>query len=408
MPKGIPSLPRIEDYEQFMSRAWMERIHRLAGPLRDKHVVHVNSTAYGGGVAELLNSTTILMNSLGIETGWRVLVGVHSFFKATRKMFDGLQGLPVHLTTTDKRVFHEYNLRNAVMNHLRYHDVVIIHDPQPLAMIEHYRKKCLWLWRCHSDLSTPRRDISAYLRPLINRYHASMFHMPKYVLPKLTKPTHIMPPAIDPLTPKNGEMNLANCERLLKRHGVPIDKPLLVQVARFDRWKDPVGVIETYRLVKKKVPCRLVLIGDMATDDPEGPAIYTKVMAEKGDDPDIILITEHNDYLVNALQRCATVVLQKSLREGFGLSVAEALWKGTPVVGSDVGGIPLQVINGKTGFLVRTPEEAAKRCIQLIEKRPLRNRLGKAGHDYILKHFLITREVMDYLTLIRKYIKYCK
>ena len=399
----FPTIPRVEDYAQFVGREWVERIHKLARPLLGKRVVHVNATAYGGGVAELLNTNSILLNDLGIECGWRVLIGSHSFFKATRKMFDGLQGKKVDLTPTDKRVYHDYNLRNTLINHLKYHDVVIVHDPQPLAMIQFYKRKCAWLWRCHMDLSQPYKHTVTYLRPLINKYQSAIFHMPSYVMKGLKTPAEIMPPTIDPLSPKNIPMNQKDCFKLLRKHKIPLDKPLLVHVSRFDRWKNQLGTIATYKLVKNRTPCTLVLIGDMATDDPEGPEIFADISEKVKGDPNVILLTERNDFLVNALQRCAAVVFQLSLREGFGLVVSEALWKETPVIGTPVGGIPLQVIDGKTGFLARNREEAAKRCLQLIKSKTLRKKLGKAGRQHILKNYLTTKELEDYIKLIKRH-----
>ena len=396
-------IPRVEHYEQFAGRKWVERIHKMAEPLHGKHLVHINATAYGGGVAELLNSTTLMMNDLGIETGWRVLVGTHSFFKATRKMFDGLQGEDVELTPIDKSVYLDYNFRNAIINHLNDHDVVIVHDPQPLAMVQHYKKKCAWIWRCHMDVSHPDKDVTSFLKPLLNKYEAAIYHMPEYALKGLKIPSKVMPPSIDPLSAKNAKMSDKECFSILKKHGIPIDKPFILHVARFDRWKDQLGSIATFRRVNQHLPCRLILIGDMANDDPMGAEIYSSVIAAAQGDPNIIVLTERNDYLVNALQAHAAVVLQKSLREGFGLTVAEALWKETPVVGSNVGGIPLQVIDGKTGYLVRNPEEAAKRCIKIMKSKSLRKRLGQAGKLHIQKNFLITRELEDYLKIIPKY-----
>ena len=402
--KLVPHVPRVKDYAPFVGKKWVEYIRHFAKPLKGKKMVHVNATAYGGGVAELLNSAALLMNDLGIECGWRVLVGSHSFFKATRKMFDGLQGKKVELTPTDKRLYKDYNERNSIINHLQYHDVVIVHDSQPLAMVNQYKqKKCAWIWRCHVDLSKPHQHTAQFLRPMINKYQSAIFHLPQYVMKGLKIPTHVMPPSIDPLSPKNIDMKEKDCYRLLHHHGIKTDKPFLLHVSRFDRWKNQWASIETFKKVKKHTPCRLVLIGDMATDDPDGPIMFSEIKEKVKDDKDIILLTEKNDFLVNALQRCAAVVLQPSIREGFGLVVAEALWKKTPVVATPVGGIPLQVINGKTGFLASNPDAAAKQCLKLIKSRSLNKKLAKAAHEHVRRNFLITRELEEYIKLIPRY-----
>lgn len=402
--RKVPTIPRIKDYAKFAGKAWVKKIKDMAKPLKDKRVVHINATAYGGGVAAMLNSTSLLMNDLGIETGWRVLIGTHSFFKATRKMLDGLQGKKEELTETDLKVYKDYNIRNTIINHLRYHDLVFVHDPQPLSMIQYYKeKKCAWIWRCHSDLSKPYPPIANFLKPLINKYQSAIFHMKEYVLPGLKIPTKIMPPGYDPMGPKNIELSQKTCHNLLEKHGIPLDKPFILHVSRFDSWKNQKDSIATYRAVERKMPCRLVMIGDMATDDPEGPRIYSEIEAQVKGDPDVIVLTERNDFLVNALQKCAAAVLQPSLREGFGLVVGEAMLKGTPVIARPVGGIPLQVINNKTGYLVNTPEQAAKKCMQLIKNPHLRDKLGEAGRKHILKNFLITKELEEYIRIIPKY-----
>ncbi len=389
-------LKSIEDYEPFIGGESVERILRKADRLRDMHVVNINSTYYGGGVAELLSSLTLLMNVSGIRTGWRVIEGRPDFFSVTKKMHNALQGAEIKLTPLKKQIYEEVVYENSVRMHLE-HDVVIVHDPQPLPIIQHYRKKSPWIWRCHVDLSEPNAELWQYLAPMIERYDAVVVSLPEYTQ-KLHTPQHFIMPAIDPFSSTNREFSDAEIDERLARYDIPNDWPLVVQVSRFDRWKDPEGVIEAFRIARKEVDCTLVLVGNVATDDPEGQEVFESLCgcAEER----IRILSVQDSALVNALQRRAAVVLQKSLREGFGLTVAEAMWKGTPVIGGKVGGIRHQIEDGVSGFLVEDVDQAARRIVELVKDPQLRSRMGKCARETVRQRFLMSRLMEDWLDLI--------
>ena len=390
-----PRIVRIEDYEQFVGAETVERILKKARHLRDLHVVNVNSTYYGGGVAELLGSMTILMNSVGIKTGWRVIQGSPDFFSITKKMHNALQGGEINLTGRKKEIFEEVVYENAIRNHLE-HDVVIIHDPQPLPMINHYRKRGPWIWRGHVDLSEPNPELWGYLAPFAEKYDAVIFSIREYTQ-NLKTPQLFFMPAIDPFSIKNHSLSEAEIEERLEHYNIPTDLPLVVQVSRFDRWKDPQGVVEAFKIARKEVDCTLVLLGNVATDDPEGPEVYKSLLESQ--EERVIILSVQDTALVNALQSRAAVVLQKSIREGFGLTVAEAMWKGAAVIGGNVGGIRYQIEDGVNGFLVNNVQEAAARIVQLVKDEDLRRRLGKAGRETVRQKFLLSRNLEQYLDL---------
>ena len=390
-----PRLVRLEDYVQYVGAETVERILKKAKPLCDLHVVNVNSTYYGGGVAELLGSMTILLNSIGIKTGWRVIQGSPDFFSITKKMHNALQGGEINLTDRKKEIYEEVGYENAFRNHLD-HDVIIIHDPQPLPMINHYRKRGPWIWRCHVDLSGPNQELWSYLAPFVEKYDAVIFSIREYAQ-KLRTPQLFFRPAIDPFSIKNHPLNETEIEERLEHYNIPTDLPLVVQVSRFDRWKDPQGVVEAFKIARQEVDCTLVLLGNVATDDPEGPAVYESLLESQ--EERLIILSVQDTALVNALQSRAAVVLQKSIREGFGLTVAEAMWKGTAVIGGNVGGIRYQIKDGVNGFLVNTIPEAAARIVQLLKDEDLRRRLGKAGRETVKQKFLLSRNLEQYLDL---------
>jgi trehalose synthase len=390
----------VEDYAPYIGEKAVERILAKAAPLRGFHVTNINSTYYGGGVAELLSSMTLLMNGLGIEAGWRVLQGSPDFFGITKRMHNALQGMPLNFSRIKRKIYEDVVFENSVRNHFN-HDVVIVHDPQPLALISHYRKKAPWIWRCHIDLSRPHRQLWSYLSRFVEQYDAAIFSVPEYAR-KLKVPQLFFLPAIDPFTTKNGPLNEREMKGRLTHYKIPTDLPLVVQISRFDPWKDPLGVIEAFKLARKKVDCTLVLLGNFASDDPEGAQMYERLVKHRDER---ILILPHGDdtALVNTLQHYAAVILQKSLREGFGLTVTEAMWKGKAVIGGNVGGIRYQIRDGVNGFLVSTVEQAAHRIVQLLKSKKLRDHMGRKAKETVAKNFLLTRYLEQYLDLFNSF-----
>jgi trehalose synthase len=390
------TLIAVEDYEPLVGAETVERILTKAAKLRDLHVVNVNSTYYGGGVAELLSSLTLLMNAAGITTGWRVIQGRPDFFSITKKMHNALQGADLNLSDLKRSIYEEVVFENAARMHID-HDVVIVHDPQPLPLINHFRKKTPWIWRCHVDLSQPHQELWDYLASFIERYDVVVLSLPEYAQ-KIGTPQRFIMPAINPFSVTNKPLSEKEIDERLEHYGIPADLPLVVQVSRFDRWKDPQGVIDAFRIARKEVDATLVLIGNVATDDPEGQEVFESLC--KCSEERIRILSVQDSALVNALQRRAAVVLQKSLREGFGLTVTEAMWKGTPVIGGKVGGIRHQIEDGVNGFLVESVEQAAQRIVQLLKDRRRREELGRAAKETVRKRFLMTRLMEEWLDLI--------
>ncbi len=390
---------KVEDYTRFVGAETVNRIKEKAKLLQGLHVVNVNSTYYGGGVSQLLSSETLLMNSLGIKTGWRAIHGPPDFFTVTKKLHNALQGGDINLTDRKLRLYEDVVYENSIRNHLD-HDVVIIHDPQPLPMINHYRKKSPWIWRCHIDVSSPNRKLWNYLVPFIEKYDAVILSCKEYTQ-KLETPQVFFMPAIDPFSITNRELSQDEIDERLNYYNIPTDLPLVVQISRFDRWKDPEGVIQAFKLARKDVDCTLVLLGNVATDDPEGEDVYKSLLGSQ--EERIIILSRQDGALVNALQCRAAVVLQKSIREGFGLTVTEAMWKGTPVIGGNVGGIRYQIENGVNGFLVSSIEEAAKRIVQLVKDKELQEHLGQKAKETVRQQFLLTRLTEQYLDLFNSF-----
>jgi len=393
---------RLEDYRGIVSDEIITDLHRRASLLLDKHVVHMNSTAQGGGVAEMLYALVPLMNDVGVDAGWRVLVGDDDFFSVTKKFHNALQGDRVNLTENKKRLYLQANESFSQYNHISHHDAVIIHDPQPLPIIRFYKKRQPWIWRCHIDLTSPDPGLWEFLKGYIMRYDLMIVSHQQYLRPDLTVEQRVINPAIDPLNQKNVELPERTVMKYIKRHGIPLDKPLITQVSRFDKWKDPLGVIEVFRRVREKTDCRLVMLGNMADDDPEGPRIYAEAAAQAQKIEGVRLITKSDPLLVNALQRTATVVVQLSLREGFGLTVSEALWKETSVVATKVGGIPLQIEDGRTGFLAdsRDYDTLAERVLRILNDPELGADLGRKGKERVQKNFLMPRLLLDWLKVL--------
>jgi trehalose synthase len=397
-------IPKLEYYRKIVGPEMIAAIREAALPLSGKSVVHMNATAAGGGVAEILNTLVFLMNDLGIKTGWRVMIGSHSFFKITKGMHNSLQGQAWKMTESRQRIYQEYCRRNATINHIGKHDFVIIHDPQPLGMIKEYERTGTWLWRCHIDLSTPGTSTMQFILPYIGMYDGIIVSDEKFQISGLEKPQYVIPPSIDPLSVKNKPLGHGMAVRILASKGINLDRPLITQVSRFDPWKGQLEVIQIYKELRKRHQCQLVLIGDMAGDDPQGPMVYHKIMRIADKVPGLHVMTEKNDLLVNALQRESAIVFQNSKKEGFGLTVSEALYKSTPVIARPVGGIPLQVQNGNNGFLINNVKEGVERASLLLSDPDLRSKMGKAGHEHVKKNFLITRQLLDYIKVMGRYL----
>jgi len=394
----------VDEYLPIVGEKVVANIYKKAHRLVNKHILHINSTGLGGGVAEILNNLVLLMNDVGIDTGWRVLLGTSDFFSVTKKFHNALQGASINLSLNKKNLYLDLNDRFSRFNHLD-HDCVIVHDPQPLPLIKFYRKKQPWIWRCHIDISKPNKEIWSYIKPFILRYDMMIISSQRFRKKDLFLEQRIIHPSIDPLSPKNMEISDDIISKIFKKFAIPTDKPLITQVSRFDPWKDPEGVLKVFETVKEKIDCRLVYCYNMPPDDPEGFAIYSKIERRakkhlaKGD---VLFILGDNQILVNALQRKSSVILQKSIREGFGLTLTEAQWKQTPVVASNIGGIPEQVINNKTGFLVEPDDIVgwAERVITLLKDKKLAQEMGSNGKKFVKDNFLITRHILDYLTLM--------
>ncbi len=396
---------KLEDYRKIVGDDVMATIKEKAQAVKDKRLVHISSTSHGGGVAEMLATLVPLMNKAGVETGWRILRGNPDFFTITKKFHNALQGEKINFSEIKKQLYVVANQDFSVYTHIS-HDCVVIHDPQPLPLIEYYDKRQPWMWRCHVDLTSPNKEVWEYLKLFIKRFDLMVVSNKDYFRVDMPIDQKIMYPAIDPLAAKNCYLSSADVAKYLKKFDIPIDKPLITQISRFDKWKDPHGVIEAFKTVREKIDCRLVLCGSIAADDPGGLHIRKTVLRKEKrliEDGDLVIITSENNILVNALQRMSAVIIQKSIREGFGLTVAEALWKEKPVIASDVGGIPLQIEDGKSGFLVEPHDinGTAQKTIEILENPDMAAEMGRKGKETIRERFLITRLLIDYLDILR-------
>ncbi|RMG59221.1 MAG: glycosyltransferase [Deltaproteobacteria bacterium] len=390
---------KLEDYIPVVGAEYINQLERLARPLKGLRVLNVNSTKKGGGVAELLNRTVPLMNELGIEARWEVIEGDAQFFKTTKSMHNSLQGDKITIPREDLDHYIEVNVENG--RKLSFDaDIVVIHDPQPAPLIRYRKEGQHWVWRCHIDIARPWRDTWNFLRQFVSQYDCSIFSMAKFSQ-NLPHPQYLITPAIDPLSEKNVDLPNSEARKIVESLGVKLDKPLIVQISRFDRFKDPVGVIKAFRMARKFNECRLVLAGGGATDDPEGEEVYRQVIQEAEGDPDIhvLMLPPEAHRVINALQRCATIVMQKSTKEGFGLTVTEGMWKGKPVIGGAVGGITVQIYDYRTGFLVHSIEGAAYRIRYLLNRPEMMRKIGKSAKEFVRSNYLITRNVRDYLLL---------
>jgi len=394
----------LSDYTHIVGRPLIDEIRELAEPLAGKRVVHISATAFGGGVSEILYTMIPLMSDIGLECEWHVIYGREEFFNATKLMHNALQGAPQDLSPEEWETWERYNEMNARELSDGW-DYCFIHDPQPAALrgLAPEKADC-WIWRCHIDLSSPNPATVGRLLPFVSDYTASLFHMENYVPAGMNGKVQIVPPAIDPLAPKNMALSPHDAAYVCEQFGIDPHRPLVCQVSRFDPWKDPLGVIDAYRLVKEEVPeAQLALVGSMATDDPEGWDYFNETVAHAAGDEDIHILNNFNNVgaiEVNAFQSHADVLVQKSTREGFGLTVSEAIWKARPFIGGDVGGIPLQIRDGESGYLVSSVEECAERALGILRDPELGKRLGSSGKEYVRVHFLAPRQLRDYLKIM--------
>jgi trehalose synthase len=409
MQHVVLSEKTLADYAPVVGEEVIAELERLAAPLQGKRVLHVNATAYGGGVAEMLHTLIPLMRNVGLDAEWRIISGHDEFFTVTKSMHNALQGMELDLTPAMRATYLHANVDNAVFfEDASRFDYVIVHDPQPAAL----RMLCptrdgKWIWRCHIDLTAASEQYWGFLRPFVEDYDAAIFTMPAYVKRDLKiGKVAIVPPAIDPLSPKNAPMSAREAADIVKMYGVDPHRPLIVQVSRFDPWKDPLGVIDVYRAAKQEFPdVQLALVGSMAHDDPEGMEYYQRTRDYADNDPDIHLLSNLDgvgNVEVNAFQRQATVVLQKSLREGFGLTIAEGLWKNRPVIGGDVGGIPLQIQDGQTGYLVSSVQQCAERTLQILRDPDAARAMAERGREEVRHNFLSTANLRNYLRLFNE------
>jgi trehalose synthase len=396
----------LSDYASIVGRPLVDEIRERAQRLKGKRILHLSATAFGGGVSEILYTLVPLMIDVDLACEWHVIYGREEFFNATKVMHNALQGNPHDLSEEQWDTWRRYNEINARELSDGW-DVCIVHDPQPAAICSMVPQKAAhWVWRCHIDLSTPNPSTLERLGMYLDHYPAAVFHMPAYVPAGMDGRANIIPPAIDPLAPKNMAFSPDDAVYICEQFGIDVDRPLLCQVSRFDPWKDPLGVIDAYRIVKQQVPdVQLALVGSMATDDPEGWDFFNATVAHADGDPDIHILNNLNNVgaiEVNAFQSHSDVVIQKSTREGFGLTVTEAIWKGRPFIGGAVGGIPLQIVDGESGFLVSTVEECALRATQILVDPGLGKRLGRAGKEHARQRFLTPRLLRDWLDLFKR------
>jgi len=390
----------INDYTPIVGQGTIDELFLLAQRLQGKIIQNINSTAVGGGVAEILTRIIPLLRQLGVDARWDVIKGNERFFGITKKIHNALHGVNIEISPQDLEYFLETNRDNAQEMNL-YGDILFIHDSQPIALVE--KKKEIgkkWLWRCHVDFTRPKQDIMNFLRSYIEKYDAVVFSAPPFAI-DINLPQVLISPSIDPLSDKNKELPPEIIAPVLERFGIDKSRPIITQISRFDYLKDPVGVIKAYKMCKKHIDCQLILAGGGATDDPEGLIVLEEVKSAAADDPDvhILLLPPASDIEINALQRASTVILQKSLKEGFGLTVAEALWKAKPVIAGAVGGIPIQITHKYSGILTHSIEGTAYYLKQLINEPEYAKKLGENGREHIKNNFLITRHLRDYLLL---------
>jgi trehalose synthase len=394
-------MPSLDDYASIVGRDVIDELHFLAEKLKGKTITIVNSTSVGGGVAEILTRVIPILRELGVDARWDVIKGDSRFFRITKNIHNALHGLNIETTEDEWNYFLEINRQNANDIDLTS-DIVFVHDPQPIALVE--MKKDIgnkWIWRCHIDITRPQMNVMNLLKPYIERYDSSVFSSPKFARSDISIKKILIPPSIDPLSDKNKELPEATINSIVERFNVDRDRPIVTQISRFDKLKDQAGVIEVYKKVKKHIDCQLVLAGGGAADDPDGLQVYKMIesLAEKDPDIHVIYLPPSSDIEINALQRASTIILQKSLREGFGLTVTEALWKAKPVIATAVGGIPLQITHKYSGILTYTLAGADYYLKELLNDPEYARALGLRGREHVRNNFLITRHIRDYMLL---------
>ena len=400
----------LDSYIDIVGKEKIKELKDLASYFKGSKVLHVSSTAYGGGVAEILQGLVPLMRDVGLDAEWRTIQGDKRFFNVTKAFHNALQGMDIEFNQEMKDIFLEYSKKNAEKFNGEY-DFIIIHDPQPVA-IYHYLKlyQGIWIWRCHIDLTNTNMAIWSFIKPFVEIYHAYIFTLKNYAQRGLDKKKiFILTPSIDPLSKKNNPLTLNESKKIFENYGIITSHPVILQVSRFDPWKDPLGAIDAYQIVKKEFSnVQLVMAGSLATDDPEGIKYYKKTKSYAGKDPDIFILSNLDgvgEKEINAFQVASDVIIQKSTREGFGLTVTEGLWKGKPVIGGNVGGIPIQIIDGENGFLVNDIVECAEKIIFLLKNPDLSKKMGEKAKEYVRNNFLITNNLYNYLKLFKHLMK---
>jgi len=411
MLEPVPLKPRsLDRYMQVMTPAARERIETLAESLHNKRVLQINATAYGGGVAEILTTLIPMMRGIGVDAQWEVMYGTDDFYNVTKAIHNSLQGMETAWTPQMEEIYYDQQIANIERLEAEEYDFVVVHDPQPAAFLDQYIKKHghrppgKWIWRCHIDTSRPFAPVADYVFPFIESYDAAVFTMQDFIpTGRPLPPISLIPPCIDPISLKNLSLGDEVNHAIVDSYGIDPNRPFLVQISRFDPWKDPLGVIDAYRIVKKEIPeIQLVLAGSMASDDPEGMHYLARTETHAQDDPDIFILTNAHGVgaiEVNAFQRAAAVVIQKSTREGFGLTVSEAMWKQTPVIGGNVGGIRLQIEHEKTGYLVDDVDACAKHCIDLLKNLDQCKKMGELAHNHVRENFTMTALLENWLQL---------
>jgi trehalose synthase len=402
MLEKVPIKPRsVKEYKNIVDDSLLEEVNELAERLTDLKILHISATKFGGGVAEILNNYIPLLQDLWLGTVWQTIVADNRLFEVTKAFHNGIQGKRHKINEAEKRIYERFNTYNARLLEGDW-DIIVVHDPQPLAIPYYLTKsKARWIWRCHIDASDAEPTIWEYLEPFLEKYNAAIFSLESFIPDNFPiKRRYIVPPAIDPLSQKNQKIDINLAKDILGSHGLNLAKPIVTQVSRFDSWKDPLGVIEAYNIAKKKVPgLQLVLVGSMASDDPEGWQIYENVVEKSKRDNNIFVFTNLGDLEINAFQTVSDIVLQKSIKEGFGLTVAEAMWKGNLVIGGDTGGIKLQIIDGETGYLVNSVDECAEKIIYVLKNLRKKKKIVSRAREHIRQNFLVPRLLRDELKI---------